>query len=47
MLLNLARAALQMAQWPAEVQTGRFAFELGEGPRYVKDPGAEGESSRL
>lgn len=37
MLLNLAEAALKKAGWPTEVQTGRFAFELGNNVRNVAD----------
>ncbi|CAF9916091.1 MAG: hypothetical protein HETSPECPRED_002755 [Heterodermia speciosa] len=43
MLINLAKAALEWACWPTEVQTGPLMFELGEGVRHTADV-AEGDS---
>ncbi|MCJ1387004.1 hypothetical protein MMC17_010133 [Xylographa soralifera] len=35
MLFNLAKAALEKANWPTKVATGRYAFDLGDGVRNV------------
>lgn len=35
MLLNLAEAALNNANWPTEVKTGREAFAIGNNVRNV------------
>lgn len=37
MLIKLANDALQKAGWPTKIQTGRFAFPLGENERNVVD----------
>ena len=37
MLINLAKAALESASWPTQVQTGRLMFELGDNVRNTAD----------
>ena len=43
MMINLAKAALESAGWPTEVQTGRLMFKLGDGIRNTADA-VEGDS---
>jgi hypothetical protein len=35
MLINLAKAALDKADWPTTIMTGRYMFPLGDGLRNV------------
>ena len=41
MLLNLAEAVLESANWPTEVKTGREAFAIGDNVRNVLQEGVE------
>lgn len=35
MLINLAQAALESADWPTEVETGRLMFKIGDNIRHT------------
>lgn len=43
MLVNLAKAAFEEANWPTEVLTGRFTFKFGGGNRHVASAQDEDE----
>ena len=40
MLVNLARATFEHAQWGEQLLTGRFTWKLGDGARNVADVNA-------